>query len=243
MNVVDVFGEPSPDNDLFLTCEHAGNQLPDHVEPREHEHDWIEDHWGWDIGARHLVYHMTRMEEAYAVLSRFSRLLCDPNRDMHQENLVRTHVRDNPVSFNRQLAEQEVADRVERYHVPYHEAVDRHLSRQVALNPETFLVSVHTFTPKLGDEERDLEVGLLFGDGQSYVDDLYEAVAAQGFDVELNEPYSGLDELIYSVSRHGENHDLRYIELEVRNDLVADTDDARRVAEGLVAALHAVPWY
>lgn len=245
MSVVEVVGDSSDEPSLFLTCEHAGNELPPdlHGELTEHEREWLLDHWGWDIGAERFVRSMIELQEAVAVLSRFSRLLCDVNRSLEQDDLIRTQVLGDPVEFNQELSSEEIDARVERYHEPYHDAVDAHLARATTANPDLFLVSVHTFTPVLAGEVRDMEIGLLFDDGQPYVHDIYDAVRAQDFDVALNEPYSGKEGLIYSVERHGTNHDVRFLEIEIRNDLVDTPSGARDVAQRISSALERLPWY
>ena len=244
MSVVEIVGESSEDVSLFLTCEHAGNEIPPEMAGSEKERRWLEDHWGWDIGAERLVRSMVDQEDAYAVMSRYSRLLCDVNRSLQQDELVRSHVMGEPIGFNRQLGEEGISERVERYHEPYHEAVDRHLGEVAEENPELFLISVHTFTPVLGDEVRDMEIGLLFDEGQEpYVYDIHESIRQEEFRVALNEPYSGKNDLIYSVERHGSNHGVRFVELEVRNDLVDTAEGAHQMADLLVGALRRVPWY
>ncbi|MFB6350953.1 MAG: N-formylglutamate amidohydrolase, partial [Bradymonadaceae bacterium] len=84
MSVVELIGEPSPETSLVMTCEHADNQLPPNVELSAKEREWLEDHWGWDIGAERLVRALVERESAVAVLSRYSRLMCDVNR--HHES-------------------------------------------------------------------------------------------------------------------------------------------------------------
>lgn len=243
MSIFEIVGTPEVESPLVLTCEHADNVLPEGIEPAERERQWLEEHWGWDIGAADLVRAMAEMEDGTAVLSRYSRLMCDPNRALHEDDLIRTHVGDEPITFNQNLSREEVRGRIERYHEPYHEAVDRHLEAQVERNPDLFLVSVHTFTPILRNERRGMEIGLLFDHDQPYATSFVDPIREVGFDVALNEPYSGLDGMIYSVKRHGTNHRVRHLEIEVRNDLVATRSGAESVAARLVEAFGMVPWY
>jgi predicted N-formylglutamate amidohydrolase len=66
---------------------------------------------------------------------------------------------------------------------------------------------------------------------------LAAALGEQGFEVSLNEPYTGKSGLIYSVARHGRRHDIPFMELELRNDLINTPDKAVGVARRLWAAL------
>ncbi len=61
----------------------------------------------------------------------------------------------------------------------------------------------------------------------------------EGFAVELNAPYSGFDGLIYSARRHGLEHGIEYLELEVRQDLIDTPAAAERVGLRIARALTA----
>jgi predicted N-formylglutamate amidohydrolase len=244
MSIVEILGEPSPETELVITCEHAGNELPPDIDLGEQEKEWLEEHWGWDIGAERVVRRMVQREPSVAVLSRYSRLLCDVNRRLERWDLVRPHVQGEPVEFNDGLSESDIEERIARYHAPYHEATDNCLADVADLNPDFFLLSVHTFTPELNGEVRDMEIGLLFDyDQEHYIDEIHDEVAAEDFEVARNEPYSGKEGFIYSVERHGVNHDVRFLEIEIRNDLVDHAEGARDVADRLSDALRRVSWY
>ena len=53
----------------------------------------------------------------------------------------------------------------------------------------------------------------------------------------MNEPYSGLDGLIFSARSHGRRHGVRYLELEINNRLLRSDAEARAVAARLVDAV------
>ena len=61
-----------------------------------------------------------------------------------------------------------------------------------------------------------------------------DGVGRQIFAVRMNEPYSGLDGLIFSARSHGLRHSTRYLELEINNRLLRRDDEARAVARRLV---------
>jgi predicted N-formylglutamate amidohydrolase len=245
MPVTEVLGDPGSDSSLVLTCEHAGNEIPDDLDLAltAREHTWLEEHWGWDPGAADVVRTLVDIEDATAVLNRCTRLLCDVNRALHEDDLVRTHIEGEPVSFNRGLTHADVRRRIERFHVPYHDDVDRHLESRTEQNPDLVLISVHTFTPVLHGEMRGMELGVLFDRAQPYAPEVAPYFRESDLEVALNEPYSGIDGLIYSVKRHGVEHDVRHFEIEVRNDLVDTPEKARGVGRRIAEALRRIPWY
>src|SRR5438552_17729442 len=74
----EIAGDPGAGPFLF-TCEHATRRLPEwEAEPADLPR--LHDHWGWDVGAADLTRELARLCGSAALLSRFSRLVCDPNR-------------------------------------------------------------------------------------------------------------------------------------------------------------------
>ncbi|MDB4987997.1 MAG: putative N-formylglutamate amidohydrolase, partial [Myxococcaceae bacterium] len=52
-----------------------------------------------------------------------------------------------------------------------------------------------------------------------------------------NEPYAVSDETDYTVVVHGERRGIAYVEIEVRQDLIADTEGQAAWAERIAGAL------
>lgn len=205
---------------IIVTCEHASAELP---EPwRWHDDDeWLVDtHWAYDLGAAALASALAARLEAPAVLAGFSRLLVDPNRPPESPSFIRTTADGRPVKLNTNLTEHERARRTGYWHA-YHEAVARTVSETTA----PVLFAVHTFTPHYPGEDRDhIEVGVLFDSEEELAHALAAHIAAAGWLVHLNEPYSGKRGLIYAVDRHARASGRRALEIELRQDLAVDTE-------------------
>jgi predicted N-formylglutamate amidohydrolase len=222
-----------------FTCEHASNALPE-WEPAEPDRALLADHWGWDVGAADLTRALARLTGSCAVLSRFSRLVCDPNRHPDEASFVVEAIDGEPVSFNQGMDAAERRRRRERYFDPYHDAIDRSVRARRALGTPVRLCAVHSFTPVFLGRARPMEVGVLFDAHDLHAWRLEGALADQGFETALNAPYSGFDGLVYSAQRHGRAHDLVYLELEVRQDLVDTREKAEAVARRIACALRVV---
>ena len=232
----EIAGSPHEAGPFVFTCEHATGLLPEWC-PEPGDLPLLEDHWGWDIGAADLTRSLVELTGSCAVLSRFSRLVCDPNRDPGEASFVVEEVDGHRFSFNRGVDGTERARRRERYFAPYHEAIDRTLRARRSLPAPVRLCSIHSFAPLYLGRTRPMEVGVLFDDHDLQAWHLEGALAEQGYESVLNAPYSGRDRLIYSAQRHGRAHDLVYLELEVRQDLIDTPEKAlatgRRIARAL----------
>ncbi len=232
----EIVGDPRGVGPFVFTCEHATRLLPEWA-PEPRDLPLLEDHWGWDIGAADLTRALVAATGSFGVLSRFSRLVCDPNRDPSEASFIVSEVDGHRFSFNRDVDAAEALRRQQRYFDAYHDAVDRAIRLRLAAGLQPRLCSIHSFTPIYLGRPRPMEIGVLFDRYDEQAWRLEGALAEQGFETVLNAPYSGRDGLIYSAQRHGLRHDLVYLELEVRQDLIDTPDAARSVAERIAAAL------
>ena len=216
---------------LAITCEHASERLPDPWGWPEQDLWLAGTHWAYDIGAAALAQRLAEMMSAPAVLSRFSRILADPNRPESSPELFRKRAEGRVIALN-----QTIDDREQRLALwrAYHDAADRMLRNCQA--PVAF--AVHSFTPEYEGEKRDIEIGVLFDRDEAPARRLADHLRTFAKDVRLNEPYSGKRGLAYSVDRHARAHGRAALEIEVRQDLCGDT----AYREALAARLAQFAW-
>jgi len=100
------------------------------------------------------------------------------------------------------------------------------------------LIALHSFTPVMGGARRPWHVGVLHSDGNTGFAQALLRVLRRQADLEVgdNEPYR-MDSTDYTVPHHAFPAGLPYVELEVRQDLIADTESQRLWAERLHAAM------
>lgn len=221
---------------VVYTCEHASNALPPDWSWGESDR-WITGtHWAWDIGAANITRHLVKRSGAVGVLAKFSRLLIDANRDQSSDMLFRTEAEGRSLDLNKSISDREKRTRIENFYVPYHEAVDRCIQE----NPGVPVIAIHSFTPVYEGHEREMEVGVLF----DHSDDLAHAIAlalkASGFQVAMNEPYSGKNGMMYSAYRHAHQHGRQALEFEIRQDLLETETACVETAERILNALSKV---
>lgn len=226
-----ILGDPAAE--LLFTCEHASNRLPERWRWPAEDERLVEDHWAYDLGAADLTRELAAAANADAVLSRFTRLLADPNRPESSDTLFRRNADQAPVLLNQRLDAHDRRHRLESYYRPYHAAVDA----VVASSAANILFAVHTFTPVYEGRRRELEVGVLFDDEQSLAEGLLGGLTAAGLSAAANEPYSGREGLIYAVDRHAKTHGRRALEIEVRQDLATDPSFRAKLVSLILAGL------
>jgi predicted N-formylglutamate amidohydrolase len=218
---------------VVLTCEHASAAVPQEYGDLGLSAEHLADHIAWDIGAAVLTEELSRQLHAPAVLSAASRLLIDCNRDLADLDLIPHLSHGVAIPANLEIDAGERARRLTRFYEPYHVMVDDQLDR----HPQALLLSVHSFTPELQGRTRAFDVGVLFDAYEDLAHLFARQIAADGLVVRMNEPYSGLEGLIFSARSHGRRHALRYLEVEVNNRLLRSDADGRAIASRLVDAV------
>jgi predicted N-formylglutamate amidohydrolase len=227
--VEEIPGDPSCR--LVFTCEHASNALPEPWRWPEADRWLVDTHWASDIGAGAFTRRIAELMNAPAVLSKFSRLLVDPNRPLDADTLFRQSADGRQVHLNETLLEAERQERIDRFYEPYHAAVRAMVHRSRA----DTVFAIHTFTDDYEGDKRVLELGVLFDDDQEPAYRLIEHLQGAGFHVMANEPWSGKDGLAYSPVRHAKEYGRCALEIEARQDLIVQEWFAQRLAEALVA--------
>jgi predicted N-formylglutamate amidohydrolase len=216
---------------LVFTCEHASAELPEPWTWPEEDRWLVDTHWSSDIGAGAFTRRIARLMHAPAALSRFSRLLIDPNRPLDSETLFRENAEGRTVHLNESLLPAERQRRIDRFYLPYHEAV----SAMVERSRGDTVFSIHTFTDNYEGEERALEVGVLFDHDEEPALRLVRHLEKAGFHAAPNEPWSGKAGLAHSPVHHAREFGRCALEIEARQDLIVDESFATRLAEAIAS--------
>ena len=222
---------PSGTFPVVLTCEHASCALPPEYGTLGIPPDELRRHIGWDIGAGAVVQEIIQHTDSTAILSQYSRLLIDCNRDLSDDDLIIPESDGTRVPANMHLTEAAQQQRIMQFYQPYHAAIDRVLTQKMP--PPVFLLSVHSFTPVLGEKKRSFDLGILFDRYEDLAQEFGQRLSHTGYRVRYNEPYSGYDGLIFSVRNHGECHHLVYLEIEINNGLLLDRTSVAAMGQKL----------
>jgi predicted N-formylglutamate amidohydrolase len=222
---------------VVLSCEHAGAAVPAFLAPSVSDMHFLGTHWGVDLGAAALTRSLSRRLSAPAVMGRLSRLVADLNRPPDHPDLAREFVEGGvPIDFNRGLDGAARAERIAKVHVPFHAALDDVLRAREA--SPAILLSIHTFTPLYCGVPREVAIGVLFDQWEDLAKRLRRRLdLGPPHLVAENEPWSGKDGLIWSPALHGTRHGLRYLELEVRQDLLETPAAVESMAARIEAAV------
>ena len=219
----------------LVACDHATNIVPSWVHggdlglPAED----MARHIAYDIGAAGVTRALAEALDSPAILSRFSRLVCDPNRGEDDPTIMMRLYDGTIIPGNRHADAAEIEERLRRLYRPYHAAY-ADLANKIA---GPVICAVHSFTPRLrGRHPRPWEVGILFADDDRLAKPLIAACRAQGWVTGENQPYAGHlpgD----AVDRHALQHGRPNVLIELRQDLIADAAGQKLWADRLAPIL------
>ncbi len=238
---------PDAKSPVLLVCDHASNMVPASINGGTlglPDSDMAR-HIAYDVGVRRVVETLSRLLDAHAVLSRFSRLVIDPNRGEDDPTILMKLYDGSIIPGNRHADSEEKARRIALFHRPYHDAITHQIDAMIADGRTPALVSIHSFTPKLRNRPpRPWHLGVLWDKDDrlakpfmSYFKDDPDILVGD------NEPYSGElqgDTMYY----HGTRRGLPHILIEIRHDLI-DTESgqdawAERIAPAIWMALNSL---
>lgn len=211
------------DKGMVLLADHATNLLPPAYGTLGLAEVAFERHIAFDIGIEGLTRRLAAKLGAPAVMSRFSRLLIDPNRGEDDPTLIMRISDGAIIPGNRDITQQEWDLRLNRYHRPYHAAVNGVLERVGTKSGKAPLVfSLHSYTPFWKQFARPWHAAVLWDTDHRAVRPLIARLSAAG-DIVVgdNEPYDGAlkGDTMY---RHCMVKGIPHALLEVRQDLIGD---------------------
>lgn len=206
---------------VVVLCDHATNHLPPEYGGLGLAASEFDRHIAYDIGAGAVALGLAARLGAPAVLSRFSRLLIDPNRGKDDPTLVMRISDGAVIPGNRHLDAAERSRRITRFYAPYHDAIARVLDVCLKTGVVPVIVSLHSFTPVWRGVPRPWHAGILWDkDPRLALPFLDELRADATLVVGDNEPYTGIltgD----TMWQHATQRGLAAALVEIRQDLIA----------------------
>jgi predicted N-formylglutamate amidohydrolase len=203
--------------------DHAGREIPASLGDLGLPAAALDLHIACDIGVAGLGALLADALGATFIAQRCSRLVIDCNRDPARPDAIAEISDGVAVPGNAGLSDADRAARVGEVFAPYHARIAEEIAVRRQAGRPTILLALHSFTPVMAGAARPWRFGVLHMGGSRFSDRVLGALrAALGANlVGDNEPYR-MDGTDYTVPRHAIAAGLDYLELEVRQDLIAN---------------------
>jgi len=187
---------------VLITCEHAVNRVPaifsSFIDYRDKAA--LDTHAGYDPGALAIAHSLARRMNAPVFKGSISRLVVDLNRSETNRHGIFG-------SIGKKLDKARRETALEKWHRPFHESVRRFVKQETARGRLVILLSVHSFTPRLGAQIRKADFGLLYDPARIAERRLCRTMGrtlAESFPkarIRMNYPYRGVSDGTASALR------------------------------------------
>jgi predicted N-formylglutamate amidohydrolase len=228
------------DAGLILLCDHAGNAFPSEYGTLGLPEAQLRRHIAYDIGAAAVTRAVAAALGVPALLTRFSRLLIDPNRGADDPTMIMRLSDGAVIPGNRHLDAAERERRTSRYYRPYHAAIEDVIGRCMAAGEPPAIISVHSFTESWKGVPRPWHVGILWDRDGLLARPMIDYFHADGgLIVGDNEPYKGSLEGD-CMWQHATARGLPNALIEIRQDLIREPPGQQQWAKRIVALVRAL---
>lgn len=228
---------PGAASPFLLLGDHAGREIPRSLAGLGAPAAALDRHIAWDIGVAAYGALLSQALDATLIRQRFSRLVIDCNRDPARADAIPEVSDGVAIPGNRALTPADRQARDAEVAQPYHAAIAAELDARAARGLATTLIALHSFTPSMNGFDRPWRFGVLHADNSPYSRAVLARLRAEFGEAVVgdNQPYK-MDEVDFTIPHHAGGRGLDYLELEVRQDLVADPAGQAEIA-AIVARL------
>jgi predicted N-formylglutamate amidohydrolase len=228
-----VVQNPDGASEILLISDHADRLIPRRLGTLGLGDADLARHIAWDIGIHDVTTRVSDKLGATYIYQRYSRLVIDCNRKPGVTQSIMPVSDGTEVPGNRNLTAAEVRAREDELLQPYQATIERELDRRKAAGRPTVIFAMHSCTPVFGnDPPRPWHVGVIAHRDWRIGEPLLALLSAEAdLCVGRNKPYEVNMEMDYTIPVHAEGRGLPYVEIEIRQDLIADTAGHRRWAE------------
>jgi predicted N-formylglutamate amidohydrolase len=183
-----------------ISCEHATAHVPEDLRDVFVSADEaLASHRGSDLGALQLAEQLAADLQTDCLAATVTRLLADTNRSAHHRAVFS--------EWSRQLTPAQRQHVLETFWQPHRDRIQAAIAAHIRRGRVVVHIGVHSFTPVLADEVRNIDVAWLYDPSRSLerqrANDWLAALASQRPELRLrrNAPYRGTSDGLTTFSR------------------------------------------
>ncbi len=223
---------------VLMVADHAGRGIPAALQQLGLDDAALNQHIAWDIGSADVARNLADLLDAPLILANYSRLIIDPNRQFDDPSAIPVISDGVVIPGNQLVDEEQKSQRVASFFKPYHGAISQRLDRFAANHITPALLSMHSFTPVYGNQERPWHIGVMWDqDYRIPVPLMTNLGQMEGICVGDNQPYPGRHPYDHTVAFHAASRGIAHVAIEVRQDLIGNAENAQHWAGVLATAL------
>jgi len=132
------------------------------------------------------------------LINNISRYVIDPNRSLEDKtvdssyngNAIYNKTTFNKEMYTKQLAQDEIKNRIDQYYIPYHKELEKQIEQKLKKFDKIYLIDMHSFGKNIG---ADIVLGNDYGKTTSirFFNFIKDELEKEGFCINENKPYRG----------------------------------------------------
>ncbi len=229
---------------LMIICDHASNRLPRNLGGMGLDPALLGLHIAYDIGARQVAEILSKKFNAPLLLANYSRLVVDLNRHPGDPEMFMEVSDGHNIPGNQTLDSESLSVRMDSIFEPYHQKLESMLINLRQNFSQPMIVSVHSFTDIFQEVERPWSFGVLWDRDEDLAIKLLANLSELGrqcqppLNIGDNQPYHANSPQGYAMVAHAEKNNTEMALIEIRQDLICQSDGQQWAAELLFEALN-----
>jgi len=225
-------------SNFVIAVDHASARLPRRLADLGLPPAQLRRHIAWDIGALAVARRVAAALDAPLVAQNYSRLVIDCNRDPRVPSSIPELSEAIAIPGNVELNAEAITARRREIFDPYHDHLRALLDQRLAAGRATILVAQHTMTDIYHGVRREMHGAVLYNRDRRFAGLMLDELRREhGLIIADNEPYFVSDDTDYTIPHHGEARGLPHVEIEIRQDLVAEEVGQEAWAKRIARAL------
>ena len=225
-------------SNFVFVVDHASARIPRRLQDLGLPASELKRHIAWDIGALAVARRASDALDAPLIAQNYSRLVIDCNRDPTVATSIPLVSEASKIPGNVDLSAAQIEARRLEIFEPYHARIRSLLDERAAAGRPTILVAQHSMTHSYHGVAREMHAAILYNRDRRFAGLMLEALRREpALIIADNQPYFVSDATDFTVPRHGEARGLPHVEIELRQDLVADEAGQIEWSARLVRAL------
>lgn len=222
---------------LLISCEHAGNQVPEEWQHLFEGHkELLISHRGWDPGAGLIAEALAHAFCIPLYACQTTRVLVEANRSLGHPRLFSAVTKNLSAARKKQI--------LDLYYYPYRWKLEQAAARLVSASPPLLHLAVHSFTPVLEGVTREVEIGILYDPKRGLEKQFSRewkrrlAPLLPDYRIRFNVPYQGIaDGVPKAFRKNYTSKEYAGIEIEINQRLLAKKSERKKIIEALIISL------
>ena len=223
---------PQSTSPILFVSDHAGRAIPRALGHLGLDKAELSRHIGYDIGIYGVTTALARDLNATYIFQPYSRLVIDCYRQPGKPQSIVLQSDGTVVPANAALRAEDVRARAAAILQPYQDQIATTLRTRAAMGQPTALFAMHSCTDclRVNPKPRPWEISVIADSDWRLGTALVDILRAEtSLCVGVNEPYTVNMAMDYTIPIHAEGK-LPYVEIEIRQDLIGDSEGQRRRA-------------